>query len=101
MEKAESSVEVALRIRPLIESEIHRGCRDVVEVFENLRQVRIKDTDKAFTYNYVYGPNATQQAVYSECVEKKVKELFGGYNVTVLAYGQTGSGKTHSMGKVS
>ncbi|CAL7949262.1 unnamed protein product [Xylocopa violacea] len=27
-----------------------------------------------------------------------VKNIFQGYNVTILAYGQTGSGKTHSMG---
>lgn len=99
MEKVESAVEVAVRIRPLIESEIKRGCREVLEVIESIEQVRIKDSDKAFTYNYVFGPHVLQETVYCKAVQKKVKELFGGYNVTILAYGQTGSGKTHSMGK--
>lgn len=100
MERLESAVEVAVRVRPLIDSELARGCREVLEVIENVQQVRIKDTDKAFTYNYVFGPGVLQETVYSQAVEKKVRELFGGYNVTILAYGQTGSGKTHSMGKI-
>lgn len=99
MEKSESAVEVALRVRPLINIEITRGCREVVEVIEDLQQVRIRDSDKAFTYNYVFGASVPQQTVYTKAVERKVRELFGGYNVTILAYGQTGSGKTHSMGK--
>lgn len=93
-------MEVAVRVRPLIDSELARGCREVLEVIENIQQVRIKDTDKAFTYNYVFGPGVLQEKVYSQAVERKVRELFGGYNVTILAYGQTGSGKTHSMGKI-
>lgn len=96
----ESCVEVALRIRPLIDSEIQRGCKDILEVLDELQQVRIRNSDKAFTYNYVFGPQAPQQLVYSKSVEKKVGELFKGYNVTILAYGQTGSGKTHSMGEL-
>lgn len=99
MEKTDSAVEVALRVRPLIDNEIHRGCKEVIDVIENLQQVRIRDTDKAFTFNYVFGPTVNQHTVYVQAVEKKVKELFSGYNVTILAYGQTGSGKTHSMGK--
>ncbi|XP_065167404.1 chromosome-associated kinesin KIF4-like [Atheta coriaria] len=91
-----SCVQVALRIRPLVESEIKRGCKSALEVFQDQKQVQI--SDKAFTYNYVFGSEATQEEFYKQSVEKLVPNLFKGYNVTILAYGQTGSGKTHTMG---
>lgn len=93
-----TSVQVALRIRPLVLSEISRGCKDVVEVLSDLNQVRINNTDKAFTYNYVFGSSVSQEDVYCGCVKNMIQNLFQGYNCTILAYGQTGSGKTHSMG---
>lgn len=93
---ADCTVQVALRIRPLIASEIERGCKSIVQVIEPLSQVQI--LEKAFTYNYVFDADVPQEIVYQKAVEHKVAELFKGYNVTILAYGQTGSGKTHSMG---
>ena len=44
------------------------------------------------------GGDSTNEELYTSAVKKIVKQLFRGYNVTVLAYGQTVSGKTHSMG---
>ena len=63
-------------------------------------QVFIQNTDpiKSFTYDFAYGPDFSNEEVYEGAVKTIVKQLFEGYNVTVLAYGQTGSGKTHSMG---
>lgn len=90
------SVQVALRIRPLVTSEIDRGCKNIIQVIPEASQVQI--LEKAFTYNYVFDANTPQQLVYQNAVENKVLELFKGYNVTILAYGQTGSGKTFSMG---
>ncbi|XP_015836868.1 chromosome-associated kinesin KIF4A isoform X2 [Tribolium castaneum] len=95
---SDKSVQVALRIRPLVPSEISKGCKNVFEVYPSLNQVKIKNTDKAFTYNYVFEPSTTQDYVYETCVKGMIENLFNGYNVTVLAYGQTGSGKTHTMG---
>ncbi|XP_044263818.1 chromosome-associated kinesin KIF4A isoform X2 [Tribolium madens] len=95
---SDKSVQVALRIRPLVPSEISKGCKDVFEVYPSINQVKIKDTDKAFTYNYVFDPTTTQDYVYETCVKRMIENLFNGYNITVLAYGQTGSGKTHTMG---
>ena len=65
-----------------------------------LFQVFIQNTDpiRSFTYDYAFGPDFTNEELYEGSVKKIVKQLFTGYNVTVLAYGQTGSGKTHSMG---
>ena len=53
---------------------------------------------KAFTYDFSFGQDSTNEELYEGAVKKIVTQLFRGYNVTVLAYGQTGSGKTHSMG---
>ncbi|XP_018334300.1 chromosome-associated kinesin KIF4A isoform X2 [Agrilus planipennis] len=90
------SVKVAVRIRPLVESEIARGCNNVLEVIPSLQQVQV--ADKAFTYNYVYDCESTQEEFYNSCSKKLITNLFKGYNVTILAYGQTGSGKTYTMG---
>ncbi|KAK4884404.1 hypothetical protein RN001_000675 [Aquatica leii] len=97
-DKENDSVQVAVRIRPLVVSEISRGCQDILEVFTDINQIRIKDSDKAFTFNHVCDTLTSQDTFYDTCVKHLVSNLFKGYNVTILAYGQTGSGKTYSMG---
>lgn len=52
---------------------------------------------KMYTYDHVFGPDATQADVYEGIVEPIVDEVLQGYNCTVFAYGQTGTGKTHTM----
>jgi kinesin family protein 4/21/27 len=92
------SVQVAVRIRPLVESEISRGCQLCLDTVPNEPQIQVRGTDRAFTYNFVFGPEHNQSYVYDSAVKGLVARLFKGYNITVLAYGQTGSGKTYSMG---
>ncbi|KAI8808348.1 P-loop containing nucleoside triphosphate hydrolase protein, partial [Cladochytrium replicatum] len=55
-------------------------------------------SEKAFTFDYVYGQNSAQYELYDDCVAPLVSKFVEGFNATVLAYGQTGSGKTYSMG---
>lgn len=55
-------------------------------------------TDKSFTYDFVFDPSTEQEEVFNTAVAPLIKDIFRGYNATVLAYGQTGSGKTYSMG---
>lgn len=92
------TVQVALRIRPLVESEIHRGCQPCLQAILEENQVQIIGTDKAFTFNHVFDQTTSQEEFYKNAVKSLVNNLFKGFNVTILAYGQTGSGKTHSMG---
>ncbi|XP_063073101.1 kinesin-like protein KIF21A isoform X2 [Engraulis encrasicolus] len=54
--------------------------------------------DKAFTYDFVFDMDTTQDAIYANCTEKLIEGCFEGYNATIFAYGQTGSGKTYTMG---
>ncbi|XP_066943400.1 chromosome-associated kinesin KIF4A-like [Macrobrachium rosenbergii] len=91
-------VRVAVRIRPLVPKEIREGCQECIDVIDGSSQIVINGTDKAFTFDFAFPSNTSQCYVYDSSVKSVVKNLFKGYNVTVLAYGQTGSGKTHSMG---
>ncbi|CAG9105755.1 unnamed protein product [Plutella xylostella] len=90
------TVQVALRIRPLMPQETSRGCEECITTITGQPQVQIKDL--AFTYNYVFAQHITQQEFYDTAVKGLINKLFQGYNVTILAYGQTGSGKTYTMG---
>ncbi|XP_055617712.1 chromosome-associated kinesin KIF4-like [Toxorhynchites rutilus septentrionalis] len=100
---AADSVRVAVRIRPLNKRELERGCRIVVEQpSANEPQVvignGISGKPEAFTFNYVFPPEESQERLYESAVRPLLKKLYSGYNVTILAYGQTGSGKTFTMG---
>ncbi|TPX61067.1 hypothetical protein PhCBS80983_g01397 [Powellomyces hirtus] len=55
---------------------------------------------KAYSFDRVFGSQATQADVFSE-VEVLLNDVFEGRNATVFAYGQTGSGKTHTMNAYS
>ncbi|XP_011643578.1 chromosome-associated kinesin KIF4A isoform X2 [Pogonomyrmex barbatus] len=94
----DDSVRVALRIRPLVESELEKGCQLCLDAIPGEPQVRVCNSDKAFTYNYVFPPHIGQEDFYNTAIRQLLDNIFQGYNVTILAYGQTGSGKTHSMG---
>ncbi|KAJ8374174.1 hypothetical protein SKAU_G00047540 [Synaphobranchus kaupii] len=93
----ESSVRVALRIRPQLAREKIEGCHICTFVTPGEPQV-ILGKDKAFTYDYVFDMDSHQDAIYTHCTEKLIEGCFEGYNATVFAYGQTGSGKTYTMG---
>lgn len=98
---SDESVKVAVRIRPLIDSEKNTGCRSIVNKTPTQPQVIVNSgakTPPMFTYNHVFAPEDTQEMIYENAIRKMVLKLFDGYNVTILAYGQTGSGKTHTMG---
>ena len=49
-----------------------------------------------FTFNGVFGEDATQAEVFKP-VEKLIESALIGYKVTIFAFGQTGSGKTYTM----
>lgn len=93
----DSSVRVAVRIRPQIPREVIDMCRICTQVPAGEPQVYL-GPEKAFTYDYVFDRESDQCGIYESCVNRLVEGTLEGYNATVLAYGQTGSGKTYTMG---
>ncbi|KFO91703.1 Kinesin-like KIF27, partial [Buceros rhinoceros silvestris] len=93
----EIPVKVAVRIRPLLSKEVLHNHQVCVRLVPNTQQIIIGQ-DRVFTFDFVFGKNATQEEVYTVCIKPLVASLTEGYNATVFAYGQTGSGKTYTMG---
>ncbi|XP_031438315.1 kinesin-like protein KIF21A isoform X2 [Clupea harengus] len=93
----ESSVRVALRVRPQLAREKIEGCHICTFVTPGEPHVML-GKDKAFTYDFVFDMDSDQASIYADCTEKLIEGCFEGYNATIFAYGQTGSGKTYTMG---
>ncbi|XP_056878555.1 kinesin-like protein KIF21A isoform X2 [Takifugu flavidus] len=93
----ESSVRVALRIRPQLAKEKIEGCHICTFVMPGEPQV-VLGKDKAFTYDHVFDIDTQQETIYQHCTGRLIEGCFEGYNATIFAYGQTGSGKTYTMG---
>lgn len=74
--KTIDTVQVALRIRPLMQLEIDRACDECIEVVPGEKQVQIKDL--AFTYNYVFAQHINQQEFYDTAVKGLIGRLFQG-----------------------
>ncbi|CAB4396064.1 unnamed protein product [Rhizophagus irregularis] len=95
-----TSVQVVVRIRPITTQDNlpTRFQRQVLTTSAPNQVVVQADKKQVFSYDYVFGPESTQQDVYDKAIVKLVDNFLEGYNVTILAYGQTSSGKTHTMG---
>jgi kinesin family protein 3/17 len=55
-------------------------------------QTTSDDASKAFTFDYVFGPNSKQVDIYNLVARPIVDAVLEGYNGTIFAYGQTGTG---------
>lgn len=96
----DENVKVAVRCRPLSRKEVDRGCTSIVDINGKtitIRGVDSRQEEKMFTFDYVYGVDSTQQAMYTDLGKPVITQALDGFNGTIFAYGQTGSGKTHSM----
>ncbi|XP_030849424.1 kinesin-like protein KIF21B isoform X3 [Strongylocentrotus purpuratus] len=93
----DTSVRVAVRIRPQLAREKIDACRVCTAVSPDEPQI-ILGPDRMFTYDNVFDMDSQQDSLYQKTVHDLIEGCFEGYNATVFAYGQTGSGKTYSMG---
>ncbi|KAG6959004.1 hypothetical protein JG688_00010284 [Phytophthora aleatoria] len=100
--RKDSSVRVAVRIRPMLPRELARNaatCVNKSRGVENSIDLRDGATgERKFTFDHVFPQSATQTELYDEALYPWMASFLQGFNVTVIAYGQTGSGKTHTMG---
>ena len=111
---------VVVRVRPPLQRESHSGYfSPIIQVSPDNRSIaimeylgreieekeRAKDIDQnphlavwqAYSFDYVYDMQASQDFVYDNSAKPAVYSVLEGYNATMLAYGQTGTGKTHTM----
>ncbi|CAG8482739.1 23172_t:CDS:2 [Rhizophagus irregularis] len=88
-----TSVQVVVRIRPITTQDNlpTRFQRQVLTTSAPNQVVVQADKKQVFSYDYVFGPESTQQDVYDKAIVKLVDNF-------LEAYGQTSSGKTHTMG---
>lgn len=96
-----STVQVAVRIRPLLAME---GDSDICIKVSHGDSTNIPNalqiggtSGPRFTFDYVYGTHVRQSEIYATKIDPLVNSCLEGYNATVLAYGQTGSGKTYTV----
>ncbi|XP_062522289.1 kinesin-like protein KIF27 [Corticium candelabrum] len=92
----EEKVQVVIRVRPLLQKEIVKGCKSCIQILPDKLQVII-GKDRKFTFDQLLGQDTDQASTFEMCVKPLVEGCFQGYNATVFAYGQTGSGKTFTI----
>ncbi|XP_047695136.1 kinesin-like protein KIF19 [Prionailurus viverrinus] len=105
-----SCPQVALRIRPLSDTELEEGATVIAhKVGDQMAVLMDPDEDpedtlrahrsreKTFIFDTVFDQHASQEDVYRATTQHLVEGIVSGYNATVFAYGPSGAGKTYTM----
>jgi len=103
MDGEDSSVTVAVRVRPFSKREKHLGAEQVVRMHGNETIITSKDGvvhrfyyDHCFwSFDSAHPDHAGQEKVYKDLAQPLLDRSFEGYNTCLFAYGQTGSGKSY------
>lgn len=93
---------VVCRFRPLNDKEQLQSKNICVDFSDDQKSAKINSQyengeDLNFTFDHIFPPSSTQEAVYHAAALPIIDSIFQGFNGTVLAYGQTSSGKTYTM----
>lgn len=87
--KSDDSVKVAVRVRPLVKSEIVRGCQNILNKNQNSAQISINNNatkQEMFTFDYAFSPDESQEMIYANAVKPIVKKIFQGkLNTEIIA----------------
>nr|XP_058148454.1 kinesin-like protein KIF19 [Dasypus novemcinctus] len=109
-EPKDQQLTVALRIRPLNDTELDEGASIIAhkvgeqmvvlmdpgeDAEDALRTHRSRE--KTFIFDTVFDQHASQEEVFCATTQHLVEGVISGYNATVFAYGPSGAGKTHTM----
>lgn len=90
-------VRVVCRVRPLSLNEALTEAKVVLIVDDKTVCVHETENPSAYTYDTVFGDEASQEEIYESVGKKTLSDFFRGFNGTILAYGQTGAGKSYTM----
>lgn len=109
-----ANIEVAIRIRPMLEKELSTGEFEILKaedklivVFDPLdiefeRQnkqtldVYHRSREQRYAFDHIFTLEPVEK-MYAKTVHGLIEPLFRGFNGCVFAYGATGTGKTHTM----
>ncbi|TGZ83811.1 kinesin-domain-containing protein [Ascodesmis nigricans] len=100
----EMNINVVVRCRTRSHREIQENSGVVVSTPGGLKGTEVELSmgpmalsNKTYTFDRAFGPEADQSQIYDNVVEPMLDEMLSGYNCTIFAYGQTGTGKTYTM----
>lgn len=96
---------IVVRIRPQVEHDTVELTTDdelrhcIFKQGQNKILLNNEKTDNKYEmmFDHVFDENDNQETLYNAFGDKLLKDIFRGYNGTIMAYGQTGSGKTYTM----
>jgi kinesin family protein 3/17 len=94
------SVKVAVRLRPMSNTERDAGYDHIVRIDSTDAVVNVKNATGqtvSFRYDFAFPEGISQEEIYEKTSAPIVSGVLEGFNGTIFAYGQTGTGKTYSM----
>ncbi|KAM4665120.1 kinesin-like protein KIF19 [Discoglossus pictus] len=109
-ESKDQQLTVALRIRPINETELVEGATIIAHKVDEQMVVLMdpmedpddilranRSREKSYMFDVAFDYSATQDIVYRLTTKGLIEGVISGYNATVFAYGPTGCGKTYTM----
>ncbi|KAM9385484.1 kinesin-like protein KIFC1 [Pholidichthys leucotaenia] len=106
VQELKGNIRVFCRVRPLVGGGLSKHIQLTPNDNTTIKLAKTEeshtgktaDTHKNYNFSFdrVFGPQASQQEVFDE-ISLLVQSALDGYNVCCFAYGQTGSGKTYTM----
>lgn len=85
----ETNIKVAVRCRPMSNSEVKRGCDSVIQMKDNTVTINAKNAKeaeaKSFTFDHCYYTDTTQAQVFDDLGKNVVYQGIDGFNGTVFA----------------
>ncbi|KAM9296784.1 kinesin-like protein KIF19 [Gastrophryne carolinensis] len=110
VESKDQQLTVALRIRPINETELMEGAAIIAHKVDEQMVVLMdpmedpddilranRSREKTYMFDVACDYTATQDTVYRLTTKGLIEGVISGYNATVFAYGPTGCGKTYTM----
>ncbi len=87
-------ITVAVRVRPLSKAEHAQQCTSVARCeAETLSMQRLcDDKPQHFNFDFVYGPEVHNEALFDDLGTDVLRNAWLGYNASVFAYGQVSHG---------
>jgi hypothetical protein len=79
------NVRVVARIRPQNEMEKERSGSLCVRLTDTNVVVNTEDGSMPFTFDKVFGPDATQSEIFEDTAFLLINDVLNGYNATVFA----------------